>query len=122
MRRYEGLRQDGIAIVRVLEDDRPIARDLDPRLDLRNHSAGGFEWGYGGSGPSQLALALCVDALDGDIRLALRVYQEFKWQRIAPQEGERWTLTQDEALDTIRAIAAAKDRYARQLTQVVTVG
>ena len=26
-----------------------------------NHSATGFEWGYGGSGPSQLALALSLD-------------------------------------------------------------
>src|SRR5262245_22144387 len=31
-------------------------------LELRNHSPTGFEWGYGGSGPAQLALALLVDA------------------------------------------------------------
>jgi len=28
-----------------------------PRSDLRNHSPNGFEWGYSGSGPAQLALA-----------------------------------------------------------------
>jgi hypothetical protein len=32
---------------------------LDPRHDLYNHSPDGFEWGYHGSGPAQLALALC---------------------------------------------------------------
>lgn len=39
---------------------------LPPRRDLKNHSPDGFEWGYEGSGPAQLALALCVDALGGN--------------------------------------------------------
>jgi len=34
---------------------------LAPRRDLCNHSPTGFEWGYGGSGPSQLALAMLAD-------------------------------------------------------------
>lgn len=44
-----------------------------------NHSPDGFNWGYGGSGPSQLALAVVLritGKLDG--------YQEFKWKYIAP--------------------------------------
>ena len=36
---------------------------LDSRLDMRNHSPTGFEWGYGGSGPAQLALALAASRL-----------------------------------------------------------
>src|SRR6059036_1653610 len=32
-------------------------------LEIRNHSPTGFQWGYAGSGPAQLALALLVDAL-----------------------------------------------------------
>jgi hypothetical protein len=31
------------------------------RLDVHSHSPTGFEWGYCGSGPAQLALALCLD-------------------------------------------------------------
>ena len=27
-----------------------------------NHSPDGFNWGYGGSGPAQLSLAMCLDA------------------------------------------------------------
>lgn len=53
-----------------------IAR-LDPRYDLRNHSPDGFSWGYSGSGPAQLALALCCDVLADDGR-AQRIYQDFK--------------------------------------------
>jgi hypothetical protein len=45
-------------------------------LELRNHSPTGFAWGYGGSGPAQLALALLVDATQ-DQTLALRHYQDF---------------------------------------------
>ena len=55
---------------------------LDPRLDLANHSPTGFEWGYGGSGPAQLALALLADAVGSD-RVALRLHQPFKWRFVA---------------------------------------
>lgn len=34
---------------------------LDPKLKLVNHSPTGFSWGYGGSGPAQLALAILAD-------------------------------------------------------------
>lgn len=49
---------------------------LRPRLDLRSHSPTGFEYGYHGSGPAQLALALLADAVDDGTALAL--YQTFK--------------------------------------------
>jgi hypothetical protein len=47
-------------------------------LELLKHSPSGFAWGYGGSGPAQLALALLVEATN-DPALALRHYQEFKF-------------------------------------------
>jgi hypothetical protein len=43
-----------------------------------NHSPNGFNWGYGGSGPAQLALAIMLKLTgkaDG--------YQDFKWNVIA---------------------------------------
>jgi hypothetical protein len=75
-------------------------RALDPRLDLRNHSPTGFAWGYGGSGPSQLALALCADAL-GDDDVALGVYQAFKSATVAGWPGDRWQITDDEIAITV---------------------
>lgn len=45
-----------------------------------NHSPDGFNWGYGGSGPSQLALAVCLELYGLD---ATKVYQNFKWNHIA---------------------------------------
>lgn len=43
-----------------------------------NHSPDGFNWGYGGSGPSQLALAIVLELTGKSIG-----YQEFKWNFIA---------------------------------------
>jgi hypothetical protein len=64
-------------------------------LDLRNHSPDGVEWGYGGSGPAQLALALLVDAT-GDRDLATRLYQRFKDEVVARRSRPSWTITRDE--------------------------
>ncbi len=50
-------------------------------LKLRNHSPDGFNWGYGGSGPSQLALAILMELTDADT--SLENYQQFKWDVIS---------------------------------------
>ena len=78
-------------------------RPLDPRLDLENRSPTGFEWGYAGSGPAQLSLALCVDAL-GDDAAAQAVFQLFKFAVIAVLDRDQpWSITAAE----VRARCAA---------------
>ena len=57
-RTYIGIRANGPGSARVFVER---GDELDPRFDLRNHSPDGFEWGYYGSGPAQLALALLCD-------------------------------------------------------------
>lgn len=52
-----------------------------PSQKLHNHSPDGFCWGYAGSGPAQLALAICLKLLDPE--KATRVYQNFKDNIIA---------------------------------------
>lgn len=64
--------------------------DPGPSQELYNHSPDGFEWGYEGSGPAQLALALIFDAT-GSKELALRYHQEFKASFVANWEA-RWQL------------------------------
>lgn len=77
---------------------------LDPRYDLRNHSPDGFAWGYGGSGPAQLALALLADAT-GDDELAQRHYQDFKFAVVArwPMTGN-FEMTDTEILESLEKI------------------
>ena len=69
---------------------------LPPRNDLFNHSPDGFEWGYGGSGPAQLALALLAHEFgDGE---ALEWYQTFKREVISQvsQDINHWTITSED--------------------------
>ena len=46
-----------------------------------NHSLDGFNWGYGGSGPAQLALAILLKFEDKEF--ARNNYQKFKWDIVA---------------------------------------
>jgi hypothetical protein len=85
MKIYEGWREGHAVIVTV------DGRSLNPRLDLYNHSPTGFEWGYCGSGPAQLALAILADHLADD-RQALDVYQRFKWAVVMKLPKTRWML------------------------------
>jgi len=57
-------------------------------LELADHSPSGFEWGYGGSGPAQLALALLLDYTD-DKAFAPRSLPEFQNRGREPA-GLRW--------------------------------
>jgi len=93
MKTYHGKRDDqGTASVFVEHEGGRIT-DLDPRFDLRRHSPSGFEWGYEGSGPAQLALALAADALALD-DVAGRVYQALKRALVAPLARDaEWSLT-----------------------------
>ncbi|HKW48275.1 MAG TPA: DUF6166 domain-containing protein [Gemmatimonadaceae bacterium] len=117
---YEGQRNhDGTGPNRVDRVDASGRVALDPRLDVRNHSPTGFEWGYGGSGPAQLALALAIDALDGkDDALAVTVYQKVKWLLVAGLDGEAWSVTQDEILAVIdrinRDMIAEDEKHPRE--------
>jgi len=55
-------------------------KPLSPRKSQKvvNHSPDGFNWGYGGSGPAQLALAICLELFDESVQ-----YQKFKFDYIA---------------------------------------
>ncbi len=86
-----------VIVVSDGEEPRPLA----PRHDLRNASPTGFAWGYGGSGPCQLAIALLAHALADDER-AIQLHQQFKWQVVAGLKGGDWELTREQILDWVR--------------------
>jgi len=75
----------------VLKNGQPLSPK--PSQKIRNYSPNGFNWGYGGSGPAQLALALLLD-VTGDRTLAFNYHQQFKWEKIATLELNRpWKMT-----------------------------
>jgi hypothetical protein len=65
------------------------------------HSPTGMNWGYGGSGPADLAFSLLWEHLGGPPVASL--YQDFKWQYVArwPQDGS-WEITDDEIEEFIK--------------------
>jgi len=92
---YEGKRPQTFfpaSVYRITDAGERIP--LEPRFDLANHSPTGFEWGYGGSGPAQLALAILADHLRDDER-ALRLYQMFKAKVIAVIDQSEWQMTSE---------------------------
>lgn len=92
-RLYVGQRVGDRTVVIAADLRTKAIRALDPArsLALRSHSPTGFEWGYAGSGPAQLALAILLDATD-DPALALANYLEFKFQVVA-RWWHRWSLS-----------------------------
>ena len=48
---------------------------------IMKHSPDGFQWGYGGSGVSDLAFSILMDCCGDGI--AERLYQQFKWDFLA---------------------------------------
>lgn len=107
MKTYHGVRSKRGCRVYIREHD--LARALPPREDLRNHSPTGFEWGYGGSGPAQLALALCADATGND-ELALQVYQHYKESVVAHLDREDpWQLSQLAVVEWIARLGEIKE-------------
>jgi hypothetical protein len=93
---YRGFRLETGVVVMVHDAVlAPRALDPAPSQKVRNHSPDGFEWGYGGSGPAQLALAILLD-LTGDRETARDNYQDFKCQFVASWQRDRWEVAEKE--------------------------
>lgn len=71
-----------------------VLLDPAPSQAVFNHSPDGFAWGYGGSGPAQLALAILLHA--GVLpNTALALHQRFKAEFLATLERSSFGLSLD---------------------------
>ena len=105
---FTGERQAGATLVTITQGGQ-ASRELPMHLAIRNHSPTGFEWGYGGSGPAQLALALCVEVV-GRAR-AERSYQSVKDRLVATIAEDAWMLSGRTILEAVES-AERFDRHA----------
>ena len=108
MKQYQGVMTEHGGVVTV--DDGGESRGLDPKHEVRRHSPAGYGWGYAGSGPAQLALALCADALGDDARAAA-VYQGFQFRVVEALPADGWVLSERAVLDAVYALE--RERAAR---------
>jgi Family of unknown function (DUF6166) len=87
---YRGIRL-ALGGTLVTVDGGPL--NLAPSLDIWCHSPTGFDWGYSGSGPAQLALAILLDVTAAEW-VAVALHQRFKAELVAKWDRkEDWTLT-----------------------------
>ena len=87
---YRGYRHsEGVGHQLVTKDDDIL--DPQPSQKIWNHSPDGFNWGYSGSGPAQLALALLYDVTKDEV-VSVRLHQEFKSSIVAAW-GDTWEVT-----------------------------
>lgn len=118
---YVGVRIYGRTVVEVVFDDGH--REKLPHRVIC-HSPSGFDWGYGGSGPAELALNILVDALEDRARCTVckgktryrggmcpgcrglgiadevwRAHQEFKWTWIAGLPERSWSIALVDVLE-----------------------
>lgn len=59
-------------------------------LELVNHSPTGFSWGYAGSGPAQLAVAL-LRFVSQSNKVAVALHQQFK-RDVVSRFGKDWAM------------------------------
>ena len=86
-----------IVYLRVTDDNGIITYD-GVLKHVERHSPDGFQWGYGGSGPAQLAYAILrryfeLEQEKEPRRLARELYQDFKRDIIAPNKGANLWIT-----------------------------
>lgn len=111
MKTYRGeRRKDGQAMVTVSSEP-GVELALDPGFRWVRHSPTGFEWGFAGSGPAQLAFAVLFDHFDGDAGRAMLYYQDFKRATIARIHTNQWQLTSADIEATLNDI---RQENARQ--------
>lgn len=105
----------GVDLYRVSEDGRVItSEEIEPDASwkLRRHSPDGFEYGYSGSGPAQLALAILLDSgrdisPDADT-LALEHYQDFKDAFLAARQEDAFSITLRQIVNWLAACCMQK--------------
>ena len=113
MKQYVG-RRGREPWVHVVEDG-PHGRVRKPLRHFIHHSPDGFEWGYGGSGPADLALALAadiigpeedqVDLYQGNVgRRAEAVHQELKNWLVVKFPHEGWTIGAAQLREIVKEI------------------
>ena len=90
---FTGFRKPNEAIVFYGMND--VVRRLPLFLDEVNHSPTGFEWGYSGSGPAQLAYAILRKFTGSDV-VARDNYQAFKEAFISPIRGDHWNIDSEQ--------------------------
>ena len=104
----------GGCAVQVENDGYTAELSLEKSFEVVNHSPTGFQWGYGGSGPAQLAAAILYEVTD-NAELTQRYYQDFKFAHVA-QWGDSFEISELEIHDWPRWVGGLTEPLTRNET------
>lgn len=109
MKIYRGHRYELHRVTVTVEQTDPQAGGRRALQHHVKHSPTGFEWGYAGSGPADLARCLLIDVLQED-NPAPELYQAFKLAVVAGLP-DAWELSEEQISRTLDGIkTAARER------------
>lgn len=111
---HQKIKDDMIILGRVQSREVSInglVLDKADSLAIFNHSPDGFAWGYAGSGPSQLALAMLL-AVGVRPKLAVQLHQRFKMDVLTKIPME------DDFRMTVKSVRNWCNAYEKQLKKM----
>ncbi len=100
VKRYVMTRHGGAILVTVREGNVSVR----PLPHLVRHSPDSFEWGYGGSGPADLARSIVGDFID-DQDPDPALYQAVKCKLVAAVPWAGGEITEDQLLEVLRGVS-----------------
>ena len=95
MNTYKAIRENGQPVVAVVNGTKSRTLTAEASLEVINHAPYGFEWGYYGSGPAQLALAILLDHTCNSCVASLH-YKAFNRDFVGPASDAGFTITSNQ--------------------------
>ena len=114
---FRGKYVEGVRLVEVVQGERVLLLPLKPSIQIAEYSPEGFNWGYEGSGPAQLALGILYE-VTGNAELSRSYYQLFKWDHVS-QWDEHFEMRESEVLEWLRDVGAVGTPVFFQVNQNV---
>ena len=93
-------------VIELTDESYTTQLSLEKSLKVVNHSPDGFQWGYPGSGPAQLAAAI-LNEITGDPELTREYYQFFKADHVS-NWGNDFEINEFQVRDWLRSVGAVQ--------------
>ena len=93
-------------VVELTDDDYTTQLSLEKSLQVVDHSPDGFQWGYQGSGPSQLAAAILNEVTE-DPEITREYYELFKHDHVS-QWADDFEINEFQVRDWLRSVGAVQ--------------
>ena len=100
-------RKSGVDCVVELDNDSYTTQlSLENSLQVVDHSPDGFQWGYQGSGPSQLAAAILNEVTE-DLEITREYYELFKLNHVS-RWADEFEINEVQVRDWLRSVGAVQ--------------